>query len=692
MALIKHYVLFAAASLVAAHNTMTLERIAAYPENADMASFLTGVPSSMQMRSSSRYLSDDLRHQIELQNGVFYDETGRIERETEAMDRAGKSRLFEALDNPAAVQQLIAEGEDVNYEDFLGATPLHWIFSQESPNLESANIIRQNGGHIDSLDYQGSTPLEYAVRHAKSVEGVAWLLAKGADANAKTKQNLLLYASSQGKTDILQTLLEAGADPNTPRHFPPLFSAMGLGKLFDETVDLLLAHGADPVAQTNGRMTPLAYAARHGSLSGRLGVMRKVYQEAARRGTPYTAEQLSRALFEYRGRSYHRDFFEQFLEWNVDVNQKIAREHGGFTRPLIIACGDEKVDADALQHLLSLGAELALADDDGNTPLHAAIRTGAPDTVLLLLEMLDGQMIDRVNTHGQTALHFACGDFHSNASDVHRNKRFFRGPGGVEWSQDGEIRKLQDQVVSHGTEIRLVQALLSRGASPYVQDTLTGATPLHYASRLGIPEMVTALLEACSGKCLALKDNQGQTPLHWAAQHGKADVIQALMEWSQVQDDLFCVADKQGRLPLHLAAMKGHDDALDVLLEYTPATHYEVQDSKGRTPLWYATYWEEKDVGGWRCEVYRYDDCAGKLRRKMQSVRVVSVDPVYYAVAAGASLVFLVVVFRSAIAAAGGAVVDLGRGLCVVAWRWGVVAWRCAVAGGRSIRDEFHKS
>lgn len=737
---IKHHVSLAAVLLAVAHNTVALSRtaayprIAAYPENPGPD---TGLPFTSHLSimefidlcisrvyfdgyDECKYLSDDVVRQIYLQNDLSYGEMERTGQETEAMERAGKSRLFDALDNPGAVQQLIVEGEDVNYEDFLGATPLHWVFSQETPNLESAEIIHRNGGNIDSQDYQGNTPLEYALRHAKTAAGVEWLLAKGADPNVETKQNLLLFASSQGKTDILEMLLEAGADPNTPRHFPPLFSAMGLGKLFNETVDLLLAHGANPVAQTNGDMTPLAYAARHGNSSSRLGVIRKVYQEAQRRGTPYTAQQLSKALSEYRGTGYPRDFFEQFLEWNVDVNQKTARPNGGFTRPLIIACGDAGVEIDAVRHLLSLGADATLADDDGNTPLHAALQTGAPDTALFLLERPEIQaMIDQVNKNGQTALHFACGGFHPDAFNARWNERLLLDPGLEGLFKDEAVRLFKDgTVISQRTEtqlarrIRLIPALLSKGASPYAQDSLTGATPLHYVCRLGIPEIVTALLEGCSGKCLQARDNLGQTALHWAATYGKSGAVKALKEWSQTEQDFLddeggpygrnlpCVADENGRLPLHLAAMKGHDDAMDVLLEYTPATHYEAEDLDGRTPLWYAEYYYE-DTGHWGCEFYRYDDCAGKIQRKMDSVRGVGLR-YYYAFTAVASLVGLAVIFRSAIAGAARAAVDMGRGLYVkawrggeIGWRWGVLAWRCvvagAVAGWRSMRDEFHK-
>lgn len=162
--------------------------------------------------------------------------------------------------------------------------------------------------------------------------------------------------------------------------------------------------------------------------------------------------------------------------------------------------------------------------------------------------------------------------------------------------------------------------------------------------------------------------------------------------------NLSCVADKMGRLPLHLAAIKGRDDAMGVLLEYTPATHYEAKDVDGRTPLWYASYYYKGDYD-WGCDFYRYDDCEGKIQRKMESMRGVG-PRYYYAFAAVVVLVGLAIIFRSAITSA---TVNLGRGLYMktwrwgeIGWRWGVIAWPCVGAGAaaswQSMRDEYLKS
>jgi hypothetical protein len=57
--------------------------------------------------------------------------------------------------------------------------------------------------------------------------------------------------------------------------------------------------------------------------------------------------------------------------------------------------------------------------------------------------------------------------------------------------------------------------LLAAGADPHVRG-LFGATALHWASRLGLPELVKALIEA--GSDVDLKDaSYGSSPLGWAA-------------------------------------------------------------------------------------------------------------------------------------------------------------------------------
>ena len=78
----------------------------------------------------------------------------------------------------------------------------------------------------------------------------------------------------------------------------------------------------------------------------------------------------------------------------------------------------------SLSHLLSLLPTLAnMGDEDGNTPLHLAVRGGAPclSTAKLLLS-LPQTMLDLPNVDGSTPLHIAARSFSFYVeSSIHSN-------------------------------------------------------------------------------------------------------------------------------------------------------------------------------------------------------------------------------------------------------------------------------
>jgi len=110
-------------------------------------------------------------------------------------------------------------------------------------------------------------------------------------------------------------------------------------------------------------------------------------------------------------------------------------------------------------------------------------------------------------------------------------------------------------------------------------------TGLHGAASLGIPEIVTALLEVKAWN-INLIDITGQTALSWAAVGGYEDVVKILLQLKDVNPNI--AGTGHGRTPLWWAAQHGHEGVVRVLLERgdidpnTPDTEY------GRTPLWLA--------------------------------------------------------------------------------------------------------
>ena len=98
-------------------------------------------------------------------------------------DRSGRTQLHYAAAeaNLALVQQLIAQGRDVNEADNENWTPLHFAAQAYSPEVTA--VLIQAGAQVDVVDSHGNTPLSRAV------------------------------FNSRGKGEVIEILRRAGADP-----------------------------------------------------------------------------------------------------------------------------------------------------------------------------------------------------------------------------------------------------------------------------------------------------------------------------------------------------------------------------------------------------------------------------------------------------------------------------------------------
>ena len=112
---------------------------------------------------------------------------------------------------------------------------------------------------VDILDGEGRTPLIYASFSGNS-EILQWLIEKGADVNTQDRRGYsALHAASQNRhVSIIQILLQSGANPNLVDSFGngPLWTAIINSRGDDAIPSILIKSGANQEHMNNAGKSP----------------------------------------------------------------------------------------------------------------------------------------------------------------------------------------------------------------------------------------------------------------------------------------------------------------------------------------------------------------------------------------------------------------------------------------------------
>jgi ankyrin repeat protein len=170
--------------------------------------------------------------------------------------------------NADLVQQLLARGANANARAARGQTPLMWAAAQKHSAVVSVLIahgadvharsdswsqieaVSPHGhpGHNRAIPYGRNTPLMFAAR-VGDLDSAKLLVGAGANVNDEDARgvSVVVLAAHSGFRDLVEFLLEKGADPNASRAgFTALHAA--IMRRDEALVRTLLARGASPHA------------------------------------------------------------------------------------------------------------------------------------------------------------------------------------------------------------------------------------------------------------------------------------------------------------------------------------------------------------------------------------------------------------------------------------------------------------
>jgi ankyrin repeat protein len=255
--------------------------------------------------------------------------------------------------NGTALRSLLQQKADVNAPQADGTTALHWAARWD--DLEMAGALIRAGANAQAANRAGATPM--------------------------------FLATMNGSPAMIETLLKAGVDPNTPvlsRGETALMMTARTGK--PDAVKMLLAHGARVNATENLRGTnALMWAAEQGHAA--------IVKLLLDNGAEIATESKVIRPIRRNGLGFARP---------APDGKPTGDPMGGLTALLFAV---RQGGLDTVRVLVAAGADINKAAVDGSSPLLVAVQNGHYEIARLLLDR--GANPNQANLKNWTPLYLA---------------------------------------------------------------------------------------------------------------------------------------------------------------------------------------------------------------------------------------------------------------------------------------------
>jgi ankyrin repeat protein len=387
---------------------------------------------------------------------------------------------------------------------------------------------------VNAICGQYRYPLFAALSQGR-IDVVELLLEHGANINSR---------ATTGETILLEVLLQSTSQPRRTGWSPPHLVKYG-GPL--EVAQKLVRHNADINSQDGDGRTPLHMLSESriddgGILSLALVLLKHGAEVNPRDKNNQTPLHLAVRWGRFR-------LTEILLEHGADPE---AEDINGKTALHMLS--DNRIDDVKLTLLLlKHGAEVNPRDKNNQTPLHLAVRRGRFRLTEILLE--HGADPKEEDINGKTALHMLS---ENRIDDVKLTLLLLKH--GPEVNTRDKNNQTPLHLAVRWGRFRLAEILLEHGADPKAED-ISGKTTLHMLSESGIDDVKLTLLSLKHGPEVNTRDKNNQTPLHLAVKWDRFRLAEILLEHGADTN----AEDNNGKTVLHILSESCIDDEGGVL-------------------------------------------------------------------------------------------------------------------------------
>ena len=411
-------------------------------------------------------------------------------------------------------------------------------------NIHAINILLNAEANSLISDSDGYTYLRDAVRGGFSQVVLETMIIHGADVNTTSKNNktLLMIASENGNTNIINVLLNALADPNnTDDEGDTCLHYAARNDCCTEVIQAIISHGADVNATNKTHATALMLACANGNIDALNALLNAG-------GDPNLADAYGDTCLHYIARNYCcTEVLQPIISHDADVN---ATNNKNVTA-LMLACVD--MNEDAINVLLNAGADPNIADDKGATCIHHAVFESCSKNVLEII-VNHGRDVNVTNKNNRTALLLACKEGNKDIINLLLNA------GADPNIIDANGATCIHYAVVEGCSKDVLEIIVNHGADVNATDK-NHVTALMLACVKGNKDVINVLLNAGADPNIA--DGKGATCIYHAVGEGcSKDVLETIVNHGADVN----AKNKFNRTALLIACVKGNKDAINILL------------------------------------------------------------------------------------------------------------------------------